>query len=446
MIDYPSWGLYPKISGQTYCDLEHRFSSLNSLSSLTSLPLSTEQKSILPRGLGRSYGDSCLNESGILVGTKRLQHFISFDSEQGILRCESGVSFDEILQFIVPQGWFLPVTPGTKFVTVGGAIANDVHGKNHHYAGNFGHHVLSFELLRSSGKRLICSRIENAELFYATIGGLGLTGFITWAEFKLSKMSSAWIKQEQIQFHSLKDFFSLATESERDYEFTVAWVDCVNSSSDIRGIFIRGNFATPQAHDNFKVHNTKSFKTVPVFFPEWTLNSFSIRSFNELYYRKNLSAKKENIVHYDPFFYPLDSIHHWNKIYGKRGFLQYQFVVPYKEDAGKALADIFDILKRSQMGSFLAVLKTFGAVKSEGLLSFPQEGVTLALDFPNYGDKLFKILDQCDAIVRSAKGAVYPAKDARMSKESFSTFFTQLNEFERHIDPQFSSSFWRRVR
>ncbi|MGZ3774661.1 MAG: FAD-binding oxidoreductase [Bdellovibrio sp.] len=444
MSKHPSWGLYPKITQQNFCELDNRYALLSSCSSPSNSALIKE--SILPRGVGRSYGDSCLNETGTLIGSGRLNHYISFDKEAGIIRCEAGVLFGDILQLVVPQGWFLPVTPGTKFVTVGGAIANDVHGKNHHVAGNFGHHVLSFEILRSSGERLHCSRSENTELFYATIGGLGLTGFITWAEFKLCKISSAWIEQEQIQFQSLSDFFKIATDSEKDYDFTVAWVDCVNKANDIRGIFIRGNFAPAQKVENFKIHNSQSANSVPFYFPEWTLNSFSIRVFNELYYRKNLTSFKKNIVHYDPFFYPLDSIHHWNKIYGRRGFLQYQFVVPFKEDSGKAISQIFDILKQSQMGSFLAVLKTFGSMKSEGMLSFPQEGVTLALDFPNYGKKLLTVLEQCDAIVKEAKGAIYPAKDARMGAHNFAAFFPRLNEFDKYIDPQFSSSFWRRVR
>lgn len=435
MNDFPSWGLYPKVDNQNLRNLTARFESL---------PQSDQ--SLLPRGLGRSYGDSCLNENGLLIGSSLLNHFISFDATTGILRCEAGISFDEILRFAVPQGWFLPVTPGTKFVTVAGAIANDVHGKNHHTAGNFGHHVTCFELLRSSGDRVLCSREQNSELFFATIGGLGLTGFITWAEFKLKKISSSWIEQEQIQFESLQEFFELSTQSEHSHEFTVSWVDCVNASKDIRGIFIRGNTNQPVSADNFKTHNHESSKTIPVFFPNWALNSLSIRAFNELYYRKNVSTVKTNTVHYEPFYYPLDSIHHWNKIYGKRGFLQYQFVVPFKNDSGAALAEIFKILKQSQMGSFLAVLKTFGSIPSEGLLSFPKEGVTLALDFPNHGDKLFQVLNQCDRIVKSVQGAVYPAKDARMSKENFEAFYPRLSEFEKHIDPKFSSSFWRRVR
>ncbi|WP_374079895.1 FAD-binding protein [Bdellovibrio bacteriovorus] len=435
MNQFPSWGLYPHVTDQRYQDLSNRLS-----------PLPSSDRKILPRGLGRSYGDTCLNSPGLLVGSSLLSHFISFDGTSGLLRCEAGVSLDEILQFCVPRGWFLPVTPGTKFVTVAGAIANDVHGKNHHKAGNFGHHVTCFELLRSSGERVLCSRQEHSDLFYATIGGLGLTGFITWAEFKLTPIPSSWIEQEQIQFHSLKQFFDLSSSSENTHDFTVSWVDCVNSSKDIRGIFIRGNYSPTRIAENLKVHHSKTIKTIPVFFPNFALNSLSIRAFNELYYRKNLTSTKINTVHYEPFFYPLDSIHHWNKIYGNRGFLQYQFVIPYKGDSGTALQEIFHILKRSQMGSFLAVLKTFGPKKSEGLLSFPKEGVTLALDFPNHGEQLLKVLEQCDQIVKSVKGSVYPAKDARMSKESFEAFFPRLNEFEKYIDPQFSSSFWRRVR
>lgn len=435
MSEHLSWGLYPQIHNQKYQDLANR---------LTKLPETTQP--LLGRGLGRSYGDSCLNEGGLLIGSSKLNHFISFNSETGILCCESGVSFDEILQFSVPRGWFLPVTPGTKFVTVAGAIANDVHGKNHHKAGNFGHHVLSFELLRSSGERVLCSRQKNTDLFFATIGGLGLTGFITWVEFELKQIKSAFIEQEQIQFHSLQEFFDISLQSEHTHEFTVSWVDCVNSTDEIRGLFMRGNFRTEPCENNFKVHNSKTWKHIPCFFPEWVLNSTSIKAFNQLYFHKNLASQKANSTHYEPFFYPLDAISQWNKIYGARGFLQYQFVIPYKADSGTALREIFKLIQGSQMGSFLAVLKTFGSIKSEGMMSFPREGVTLALDFANYGSALFALLDECDKIVRSVHGSVYPAKDARMNKENFHAFYPQWNQFEKFMDPHFSSSFWRRVK
>ncbi|MGZ3807578.1 MAG: FAD-binding oxidoreductase, partial [Bacteriovorax sp.] len=387
----------------------------------------------------------CLNDDAVLLSTKNLNHYISFDKDLGIICCESGVSIDEILKLIVPHGWFIPVTPGTKFVTIGGALANDVHGKNHHLAGNFGHHVRQFELLRSNGNRLLCSRTQNSDLFFATIGGLGLTGLITWVEFNLKKISSAWIEQEQIQFRNLDEFFHLTLESEIDFEYTVSWVDCINSKDNIRGLFIRGNHAKPQK-DNFRVHKANSVKNIPIDFPNIALNKFTIKLFNHLYFRKNLDSFKSNVVHYDSFFYPLDSIKNWNRIYGKRGFLQYQFIIPHKNDNGRALAQIFNILQSSQMGSFLAILKTFSQKPSDGMLSFPKEGVTLALDFPNYGERLFNILKECDEIVRHVGGRIYPAKDARMSQEIFYAGYPRINEFKLNIDPQFSSSFWRRVR
>lgn len=429
-----SWGNYPQIAGQEKTTISGRH---------TNFP--EKNKSVLPRGLGRSYGDSCLNENGILIGTENLKHYITFDKEQGVITCEAGISFAQILELTVPYGWFLPVTPGTKFVTVGGAIANDVHGKNHHSSGNFGNHILSFELLRSDNQRILCSASENSDYFYATIGGLGLTGVITWASFRLKKITSAWIEQEQIQFNKLEEFLMLSVESEKNYEYTVSWVDCVNSKDDIRGIFIRGNHA--QIHsNNFQIHSTKSIKRVPFYLPNFILNKFTIKLFNHLYFRKNLSRFKKNTVHYDPFFYPLDSIHDWNRIYGKRGFLQYQFVIPYKNDGGKALKEVFSLLQKSQMGSFLAILKTFGPIESLGILSFPKEGVTLALDFPNYGEALYKVLEACDEIVRSVGGRIYPAKDARMTKTTFSAGYDHVDLFEKFKDPSCSSSFWRRVR
>lgn len=434
MSEYPSWGLYPPVANQNLLTMDQR-----------NHPLPAASSSILPRGLGRSYGDSCLNENGTLLSNLALKHLISFNSNTGILRCESGVSLQEVIQFAVPRGWFLSVSPGTKFVTVGGAIANDVHGKNHGQSGNFGHHTLSFELLRSNGERLTCSRTQNADYFYATIGGLGLTGFITWAEIQLKKIPSSFIDQEQIQFYNLQEFFQLSKESEKNFSYIASWVDCVSSGKDVRGIFIRGNYSQSTA-GNYQVHNSSGAKTVPVFFPEFALNPMSIKAFNFAYYHKNIFKHRANTVHYDPFFYPLDSLNNWNKIYGRRGFLQYQVVVPYDRDNGQAIQEIMDLVKKNQRGSFLVVLKTFGSIKSEGLMSFPREGVTLALDFANYGPDLLKFLDDCDVLVRQAGGAIYPAKDARMSKESFAQFYPRLNEFEKFIDPQFSSSFWRRVR
>lgn len=432
-MEYPSWGFYPKVQNQTPL-----------LLSTFKLPIAQDtQKNFLPRGLGRSYGDSCLNENGYLLLTQQLNHFIAFDSQSGVLTCESGVSFDEILKVFVPKGWFLPVTPGTKFVTVGGAIANDVHGKNHHVAGSFGHHVLEFELIRSNGDVLRCSPVQNPDMFKATIGGLGLTGLISWASFKLIPIKTAFIQQEQITFNSLSEFLRISSESDKQFAYTVAWVDCVNSGQDIRGIFIRGNHSENQK-PSLSSHDSPQL-TVPMMMPDILLNSITMKIFNELYYRKNFFKHKKGTTHYNPFFYPLDSISGWNHIYGQRGFLQYQFTVPNTANGIEGLEKIFSQIKKSGWGSFLAVLKTFGSMESLGLLSYPKEGITLALDFPNVGEPLLQLLNSCDAIVSSLGGNVYPAKDSRMSHEHFYQFYPAIEKFKKYIDPQFSSSFWRRI-
>ncbi len=431
---FPSWGLYP-----------HAVSTpLSWVSRSDPLPPAPSGQSLLLYGLGRSYGDSCLNDQSALIPTHRLDHFLEFDPATGILRCEAGVALVMILKLVVSQGWFLPVTPGTKFVTVGGAIANDIHGKNHHCDGNLGHHVLKFELLRSDGTRMLCSPTENPNFFYATIGGLGLTGAITWAEIQLKRIKTPFITQEIVRFANLKEFFELSHESERDYMYTVSWVDCLAKGDNLgRGHFIRGNHA-PSVVETDRTWKAPQSALVPVFFPNWALNPLSVRLFNFAYYNKQQSRVTSAVIPYDPFFYPLDAIHHWNRIYGKRGFLQWQCVVPFKEGED-AIREIFHRIAHSNLGSFLAVLKTFGAMPSLGMLSFPREGVTLALDFPNVGPKLFRLLEELDGIVKSSQGAIYPAKDARMSREMFEISFPRLEEFKQYKDPKFSSSFWRRV-
>ncbi len=435
---YQSWGRFPKAEQQSPVRMTSREGILP--------PRSSDSK-LLAYGMGRSYGDSCLNNHGHLILTRDLDHFISFDETSGILRAEAGVTLEEILNFSVPRGFFLPVTPGTKFVTLGGAMANDVHGKNHHVDGNISHHVISFELVRSTGERLLCSKDSNPDYFYATIGGLGLTGLITWIELKLKPVDSPFIAQEVIKTSGLNDFFALTKASDKDFMYTVSWIDCLAKGSSIgRGLFIRGNHATAsQAPAKNKTKISK--KSVPMDLPSFALNGLTVKIFNALYYNKQLSRKTSNIVHYDPFFYPLDAVHHWNRIYGKRGFLQWQCVVPFAGGAGEsAIKEILEEISRAGQGSFLAVLKTFGEIPSLGMMSFPKHGVTLALDFPNQGPKLFKLLERLDQITRECKGSVYAAKDARMSPESFSVFYPQVDDFKKFIDPDFSSSFWRRVR
>lgn len=426
-----SWGRWPH-TRQTVIRCYDRYA-----------PLPKTRQRILPYGNGRSYGDSCLNDGGILLDTLGLDRFIAFDPVNGVLCCEAGVLLDEILALIVPQGWFLPVTPGTRFVTIGGAIANDVHGKNHHRAGTFGGTVRGFELLRSDGSRRYCSLTENADWFAATVGGLGLTGLITWAEIQLRRIANPWIASETMRFGNLDEFFTLSAASDQDYEYTVAWLDCTARGGALgRGLFMRGNHAPVQCA---RAPSAPAWRLRVPFTPPFSLiNSWNLKLFNAIYYYRRRRREIRAIVHYAPFFYPLDRIVDWNRMYGRRGFLQYQCVVPLVQSRA-AIRELLERIARSGMGSFLAVLKVFGEIPAVGYLSFPRPGVTLALDFPNQGQRTFALLELLDSVVEMAGGAVYPAKDARMSGPRFRQFFPRWESFRRYMDPQFSSSFWRRV-
>jgi FAD/FMN-containing dehydrogenase len=398
---------------------------------------------MLAYGMGRSYGDSCLNEGGILLDTTGLDRFIQFDPFEGIIECEAGVSLARILEIVVPHGWFLPVVPGTRFVTVGGAIANDIHGKNHHRAGTFGMHVSSLELLRSDGSRSICSRDKNLPLFQATIGGLGLTGLITRAELRLHKIANPFIAMERVKFSNLEEFLQLSEESDSDFEYTVAWVDCSASGSTIgRGLFTRGNHAAP-IFGPIKWKKSKPRLSVPFNMPGFMVNRLTIKSFNTLYYHRQVRKVKRATVSYEPFFFPLDSVSHWNRIYGKHGFFQYQCVLPARDV--DPVRELISRVSRSGIGSFLAVLKVYGDGESPGLLSFPRSGMTLAVDLRNRGNDSLKLLEELDEITFQARGALYPAKDARMSGQCFRKSFPKHKEFLKHVDPAFSSGFWRRV-
>jgi FAD/FMN-containing dehydrogenase len=429
---WESWGRYPKARQKAY-----RLSWISEKVPFESFD------SVLPYGQGRSYGDSCLNDGGTLLATSGLDHLIALDTAQGVLRCEAGATFDDLLKVIVPKGWFLPVSPGTRFVSVGGAIANDIHGKNHHRAGTFGRHVRRFELLRSSGERLLCSPNENADLFAATIGGLGLTGLMTWVEFSLKEIPGPQIDVETVPMTGLEDFFRLSEESDRDFEYTVAWFDGLSGPEGFRGLFYRGNHASPP--DKVKLPALRLGIAVPFSLPAGLLNVLTLKAFNRFYYDWNAHKPARQLTDYAPFFYPLDSVAHWNRIYGRRGFFQYQCVVPKGEPGKRPIAAVLEEVARSGQGSFLAVLKIFGDLASPGLLSFPRPGVTLAMDFPNRGQKTLDLLERLDGLVRPAGGSVYPAKDARMSALSFQTYFPRWREFAKQIDPKFSSSFWRRV-
>lgn len=407
------------------------------------LPLEHGHRPLLPFGQGRSYGDCCLNDRGTLLDTAGLDHFIAFDTRTGVLRCEAGVTLEAILALVVPRGWFLPVTPGTRFVSVGGAIANDIHGKNHHGAGTFGRHVRRFELLRSDGRRLLCAPDTHRDWYRATIGGLGLTGLITWAEMQLRPVANPLMVVETLPFHDLAGFFALARESVHEYEYTVAWVDCLAQGAQLgRGLFMRANHAPANAGHHLPARKSR-MRILPFNLPGWLLNRATVAGFNRLYRFGRTRGPARRFVRHEPFFYPLDGIRQWNRLYGRRGFFQYQCVVP--DDDPGAIESILRTIAGSGRASFLSVLKTFGPMRSPGLLSFPRQGVTLALDFPNRGARTLALLEQLDAVTRSAGGAVYPAKDARMSARSFQAYYPQWRAFAAFVDPRFSSSFWRRV-
>jgi len=406
-----------------------------------SFPAAPTGTTVLPFGNGRSYGDSCLNVGGALLQTRSLDRFIHFDRASGVLACEAGVLLSDILQLVVPAGWFLPVVPGTCYVTVGGAIANDVHGKNHHQAGSFGRHLRRFEVLRSDGTRLACSPTENSEWFAATVGGLGLTGVVTSAELQLRRIPGPYLDVESIRFGHLDEFFSLCDESERDFEYTVAWIDCLGRGKHLgRGILQRANHATRPASGAAAPRKL----SVPFPLPVSFVNPLSLRVFNTVHYHRQRARRRSSSEYFQGFFFPLDGILHWNRLYGPRGFYQYQCVVP-AATGREATAELLQAIARSGLGSFLAVLKRFGAAPSPGMLSFSREGVTLALDFPNKGERVKRLFEVLDGIVSRAGGALYPAKDGRMPGAMFRGGYPRWQEFSHYIDPSSSSSFWRRV-
>jgi FAD/FMN-containing dehydrogenase len=351
---YLSWGRYPRAYPAAVYQLRWRDEPL---------PRPAPGMTMLAYGYGRSYGDCCLNSGGVLLDTKRLERFIAFDPAAGILRCEAGVSLAQVLELIVPRGFFLPVTPGTRWVSIGGAVANDVHGKNHHRAGSFGCHVRAFELVRSSGERLLCTPEQNAELFRATIGGLGLTGLITWVEFALRPIGTPWMVVESIRYGSLREFFELTQESDADFEYTVAWVDVSAGGSQLgRGIFLRGNHAEPEQVPQHAPRPQLRIP-VPVSCPQWVLNRLSARLFNALYWRRPL--RRRMVQPYEAFFYPLDVLAEWYRLYGRRGFVQYQCVVP-RHCAEEAIAELLGRIRASRRTATLGVLKVFGGAEVAG--------------------------------------------------------------------------------
>jgi len=443
MSSFESWGRYPDPGQQDLarvCDPDSAAAILANWAS--------QGRRGLPRGQGRSYGDSCLAPpGGALLTLEGWNRVLEFDASAGWIRVEASATFFELVPVLLSRGWWFPVTPGTKFVSIGGAVANDIHGKNHHSAGSFGNHVRAFELLRSDGTREICSEDDPAESergrrFRATIGGLGLTGVILWVEFRLKSVPGGYIDQEVIRFEGMDRFLQLSAESEPGFEYSVAWVDALTSGDGLKGHFIRGN----HSHDS-RMPNVRGpgWCRIPRGFPGWFLNRWTIRAFNSLYYHRQRVPVRKNRVGPDPFFYPLDAIQSWNRIYGRSGFLQYQFVVPGGLSGIDSVNRILLKIRSSGEGSFLSVLKVFGQIPSRGLLSFSRPGITLALDFKNTGKPLFRLLEELDELVLVAGGAIYPAKDARMSRPVLEASFPRFQEYLKCLDPALESRFSERL-
>jgi len=422
------------------------------VSDLAELVTRAPQPTLIARGLGRSYGDASLNAGNAVVLSARLDRMLAFDPGSGVLHCEAAVSLAEIVEHFLPRGFFFPFTPGTKFITVGGAIAADVHGKNHHSNGSMSAFVLEFNLLTASGSVLRCSPEENADVFWASTGGMGLTGIILDARLQLLPVETAYMKVCYERASDLDGALDRFHESDSEYAYTVAWIDCLSRGASLgRSILMRANHALPgdlpgKLQASPCTLRAKRPLLVPFTLPGFTLNNLSMGIFNKVFYAGHPDAEK--IVDSDSYFYPLDRVQHWNRVYGRRGVLQYQIALP-PESSRAALVEILESLTASRRGSFLAVLKTFGPA-SRGLLSFPMPGHTLALDLPNTGADLIADLHRIDDIVLRSGGRVYLAKDSCMRPESFAAMYPELDRFREiksKIDPQqrFVSSQARRL-
>ncbi len=396
----------------------------------------------LARGLGRSYGDSGLHAEGRLIDMTGLDRFRSFDAKTGLLRAQAGLSLDTLLKVTAPQGWFVPVTPGTRHVTLGGAVAHDVHGKNHSWAGTFGRHVRALSLLRSDRGLIEITPQSDPELFAATVGGMGLTGLIVEVTLQLTAIASTDLVVETLPLGGLDDFFALNLQSLERFEQTVAWIDCAQRGSKLGlGVYTRANWATD---GGCVAQGDRRGPSLPFEAPSFALNRVSLSLFNQAYRAVQLARPRRARLAYGDVFYPLDAVQNWNRLYGRSGFYQYQSVVPH-QGGREALADMLRIIGRSGEGSPLVVLKSFGTLASPGMLSFPRPGYTLALDFRNRGQATQALLARLDAVVRAAKGALYPAKDGRMPRDMFALSFPQAQRFLTYRDPACGSDFLTRM-
>ena len=405
---------------------------------------------IIARGLGRSYADQAINTNHLVALCTKMNHFLSWDDQNGILECEAGVSLEEVITAFAPKGWFPMICPGTKFVTIGGAIANDIHGKAHHTDGSFVNCVLSFTILLADGSIQTASRNENADLFWGNFGGLGLLGIILTVRMQLRKIETTWFKQRSVVIHDLSEMLDSIDRYDEEYNYSVAWVDTMAKGKKLgSGVLTLGNAASLQdlpeklSNQSLKIHSNKKI-SVPFYLPSFALNNFTVLILNKMIAYVQNSPK--SLVHYEKFFFPLDAIGNWNRGYGKRGFIQYQFVMPL-DQSRKYLGRILQMIAESGCTPFLNVFKRLG--KGQGILSFPFEGYTIAIDFP-VSKTLFEFIPKLDAVVMEGGGRIYLGKDAFLKEQLFQSMYPQYKEWlaiKQRYDPNshFSSNLGKRL-
>ena len=420
------WGLQPRVDCAVY-----RPGSAGDLAEL--LGAARGQGSLISRGLGRSYGDPATNAGNAVVLHTVMDRFLAFDDASGVVTAEAGVSFADLIEVLLPRGWFPAVTPGTKFVTLGGAVAADVHGKNHHRDGSFNSCLLSFDLMTPVGERLTCSRTQHPDVFWATLGGMGLTGFILSVTVQMLRVSSSRIQVQSTRVGSLDAMLEHFDATDDDHHYSVAWIDCIARGAGLgRGVVMQGRHLEGNGASDLRPGRRRS-RSVPFHFPGAALNAFTVKAFNTAYYARHGSG--QHTEGFDPYFYPLDAVHHWNRVYGRRGFVQYQPVFP-EADGAAGVRAVVQKLAEARRSSFLAVLKRMGG-QPVGPLGFPMAGLTLAVDMPN-SPGLHAFLHELDALVLDHGGRVYLAKDVAMAPETFAAMYPRLEEFQqvrRRLDP-----------
>lgn len=397
----------------------------------------------LVRGNGLSYGDSSFCDDGLNLLSHKLNSILKFNKDTGIIKAQAGATLADILNLTIKDNWILPILPSTKHVTLGGALAHDIHSRNHLTEGTFGHHVLSFELQRSDKQKMVCSPNNNRELFKSTIGGLGLTGAILWVELQLKKIPSHFIETNYRRFSDFSEGLDLLEKSLSTNEHNGIWFDLIDKSNKIRGVVFSGNYCHKT---NLKSKNVdlNQVKTKNKISPLALINPFSAKVFNKIFFYKHKFTSRKNFVHFNNFFFKLDFLSNWNLLIGRKGFYQLQFSLPLKKV--EHIEEILNKIKLSDETAFLGILKRFGDKPSIGIMSFPSEGYTLAIDFINKGESTKKFLNQIYNYIQKNGGRIYLAKDSIMGHQEIQNFYPNWNDFIKYKDSNFKSKLFSRIK